>query len=77
MADIDLKSDFDGRSNYDLNDYTQGKFDGMIASGEVSSPEGEIKNEGEVDDEMGTCTDIGDYLDDEAGDEGGDGDGDG
>ena len=38
----ELKSDCgddnlsDGRSNYDLNDYTQGNYDGMIGSGENS-----------------------------------------
>ena len=37
MSDIDLKSDFgDDRNNYDMNDYTQEKYDGLIGSGEPS-----------------------------------------
>ena len=37
MSDIDLKSDFgDERNNYDLNDFTQDKFEGLIGSGEAS-----------------------------------------
>ena len=39
MADIDLKSDFDeGQSGYDLNDFTQGNYDGMLESGGNNSP---------------------------------------
>ena len=47
--DLDLKSDFeDGRSNYDLNDYTQGNYDDMIDTGGKASPKvlpGAGKNE--------------------------------
>ena len=33
MSDIDLKSNFDdAESHYDINDYTQGKYDGMLGS---------------------------------------------
>ena len=69
MADI---SDFDddARSGYDLNEYTQGNFDGMLESGAPTPTKGEKKEGGEGggggedDDDVGTCTDIGDYLDD-------------
>ena len=40
MANIEFKSDFDGRSHYDLNDYSPGKFDGVIDSGAPSPDRG-------------------------------------
>jgi hypothetical protein len=31
MADLDLMSDLDGQSNYDMNDHTQDKYENLIA----------------------------------------------
>ena len=48
MSDIDVQSDFgDQGNNYDLNDYTQEKYDGLIGSGnptpEKESPDKQPK----------------------------------
>ena len=78
----DDKSDFnDDRSDafYDMNDYTPGKYDEMLASGGPGSPKRDgaprgpggsnlIDDQAECsgdDDDVGTCTDMGDYLDDD------------
>ena len=66
MANIELKSDFDGRSHYDLNDYSPGKFDGVIGSGAPSPDRGRSDDE-----DIGTCTDMGDCLEDEGDEEDG------
>ena len=74
MADIDLKSDFiDEQSGYDINDYTQGNFDGMIGSGENTPDKGakkkllkdvdRIENANDID--AATCSDMQSYLSNE------------
>ena len=68
MADI---SDFDddARSGYDMNEYTQGNYDGMIGSQPPSPPKVILEKRDRMnddDDDVGTCTDIGDCMDDRA-----------
>lgn len=70
MADFENKSEFDdGRSGYDMNDYTQGNYDGVLESGEPSPRKPQPAEGGNAvvdeDEEAATHTDFGDYLDDE------------
>lgn len=46
VDDLDLKSDFDGdgRSGYDLNDYTQGEYDDKLGTGGDNSPKKLVLN---------------------------------